>query len=167
MTFGDRFWSEILRGEIIAIGQDDRVPRLHVLLISFEATQRVFIGVEGCEDCICLLALERLMGGRLTVQIDDLVSNFDRVTRHRHHPFNIVKALIAGVEKDDDLTPFGRISFNQGNGFGSNPVRKGQAKTVSELIDENMIPHEQRGNHGARGDLKRLDDTRADHKDEQ
>src|SRR5690242_9108888 len=84
-----------------------------------------------------------------------LVHIGDRITGHANDTLDVIERGILRIAEHHHLAALGRVHVENLD------VDNGQAHTVREFVDENKVAHQQRGDHGARRNLERLDQERA------
>ena len=95
---------------------------------------------------------------RLSVHGEALVEVGHFVARHAHHALDVVQAGLRWIAKDHHITASGLVALND---FG---IDDRQPHTVGELVDQNEVAHQQGGDHGARRNLERFKQKRAQEK---
>jgi len=97
-----------------------------------------------------------LLRKRSPVDVDRLLPDLHDVPRGSYYTLDEILARVLGKDEDDDVAPF-RC------GEGQDPaLRVRYMVPVDELVDEDVVPDQERVLHAARRDLERLQEEGAD-----
>ncbi len=162
---GDR--PAILAHEIILIEHDEMIVVIQMLGVNIDVVRVVFWIIESFENRIRSQGRNRIMRHLLLVDVKNLVSHFDRIAGNADDALDVVDVLALGIQENDDIASLGRSAFNQVNGMVRDKIGEGDFQAVGELIYEDMVPDEKRGDHGARGNFESFNDTGSNHEDDQ
>ena len=102
------------------------------------------------------VAIRQLGRDHVPVEVHAVVLELDDVTRDADHPLDVVLPG-DGVLEDDDVSSRRGADDDEGH-----HVRPRDVHAVDELVDEDLIPNLERGEHRPAGDAERLDEDRPD-----
>ena len=99
--------------------------------------------------------IERLILGRLAVQQENVIAQFDGVALQTDDTLDQTFAIVRGV-KDDHITAMRIVPLCQV------PGGERDFEIVSELVDEDAVAFDNGGLHGAGGNIVPIGERRAD-----